>query len=482
MQPDAGGGGAPDPMVQLAGILARLTTIQERSDQRAADAVAPRVRAINCRSYKIGEDWGNYSVYFRENVRAAYGYPVGDVRLGPAYCSWIGSKLEAGPTLTAYQNLGDAVKNDWTRLDGELARLYVNEEERQSFLTNPGGFKKGEQTLLSYKNELVRLVNLYQPDLVTVDLEYQRQLVDRFIGGLDDVKLQRKLRFHCKRGRMNIQEAYEFAVDYESTEVEEKVKEVAATGQASGFSAVTPVNYAPRFPSAGASATPVSTTMRILERSVDPKVKANEIGIEQLKAANAKISDDMQMLRKDNEEKWAKMNEHIDAKFDRVESLITGRNVLQPSLIRPSYQPQRPFSQPQRPFYQPRFYRAYHPQRAITPGLTGGPGYRNNPNVNPDYQRRPPYTELDQPVPPRSEEVRGHVENAPQTQPQIGAVGAGVPPLPPPPEPLHPAADPQQQAFPDPDIWAEHLEYEPTPMGYEAQGQGTYSYYPQGFH
>merc|ERR1739838_256456 len=33
-------------------------------------------------------------------------------------------------------------KNDWALLDRELSKLYCNEEEKQNFLANPGGFKK----------------------------------------------------------------------------------------------------------------------------------------------------------------------------------------------------------------------------------------------------------------------------------------------------------------------------------------------------
>ena len=215
-----------DAMDVIARALAQLATLQDRSANALA---APRVRAINCKSYKIGEDWNHYSMYFRENIRATYGYAHGVPALDAACCSWIGSKLDAGPTLTAYEGLSAAVKNDWTQLNNALALLYVNEEEKQSFLANVGGFKKGSQSLMAYKNELSRLVNLYQPELHTVDTEYQRQLVERFIGGLEDTKLQKKLRFHCRRDKNRIEDAFEYAVDYEATEVEEKAKELASS-------------------------------------------------------------------------------------------------------------------------------------------------------------------------------------------------------------------------------------------------------------
>ena len=213
-----------DPVERLISALERMTA------GGAAAIPAPRVRAINCKTYKIGQDWGHFVDYFRENVRSAYQYQPTDPLLDRACCDWIASRLEVGATQSAYQNLDDDTKTDWPELRDALAKLYVNEEEKQLFLANPGGYKKGTQTLMEYKNELVRLVNLYQPELQGVDVEYQRSLVLRFIEGIEDMVLQKKLRFHCKR-RMNIETAYEFAVDYESTETEVKVREIAASSR-----------------------------------------------------------------------------------------------------------------------------------------------------------------------------------------------------------------------------------------------------------
>ena len=503
-----------------------MTLLQERTANANA---APRVRAINCKSFKIGEPWDQYAVYFRENIRASHGLAHGDAALNPACCSWIGSKLEAGPTLTAYESLPDTVKNDWTQLNAELSRLYVNEEEKQAFLANVGGFKKGSQSLLAYKNELMRLVNLYQPDLHTVASEYQRQLVDRFIGGLDDAELQKRLRFHCRRDKMKIDDAFEFAVDYESTEMEGKVKELAGAARAPVLSAggLPPAgshksnfSVTPTVGTLASSSSSSSAPMRILERSVDPKVKANEIAIEQIKATQAKTDDSIDILRKEFDEKF----DQFDKKMDKLEFLLTASQTIQqqghtaapsapPSYQRPAYQP-RANSRPFRQQYQQ--------------GLTGGPGYSVDQRIRPNWPARPVSTEI----------AQAPAANV-ATQPQAGDLGACAPmprpqpmpqpmppsvshsmpqpnpvPMPPPvshsipsqataqpvlqPMPqsvsqpmfqaaaqpqLHPMGDAYQQAYPYQDeFWAEHLEYEATPVGYQTQPTGTYSYYPSYFH
>ena len=77
---------APDPMAQIADILGRLTLMQQQNQAQATApaATTPAVRAISCKTFTIGEDWANYAVYFRENVRAAYNYAHGEARLNEA--------------------------------------------------------------------------------------------------------------------------------------------------------------------------------------------------------------------------------------------------------------------------------------------------------------------------------------------------------------------------------------------------------------
>ena len=308
-----------DPMEMIAQAMQKLADLQVGASQNNT----PRVRAINCRPYVMGQDFGTYIVYFEENTRSAHNYPPGDIRLDDAYCTWIGSKLEVGATLTAYNTLSTATKRNWPLLKSELSRLFMNEEEKQRFLSNPAAPGRKGRSLLEYRNEITRLVDLYQPDLKGVPSEYQRQLVDRFISGLEGADMQRKLRFYCRRDKLTLQHAYDYAVDYESTAVEEEVKEMAAIARYPQYNAVTPTEY-PHM------ARPVSTpgilrptSMDVFQKTVDPRVHSNTLAIEQLRAGQAKFPDSLDSHRKQFEENRREDRKFMEEKFGTLEFLLT---------------------------------------------------------------------------------------------------------------------------------------------------------------
>lgn len=85
----------------------------------------------------------------------------------------------------------------------ELADAFDDDTERELFLADVASFRRGEKGLVEYKNELLRRIKLYQPNLSTVPTEFQRQAVTRFIEGLDDVILKRKLRRYGGPGYVN---------------------------------------------------------------------------------------------------------------------------------------------------------------------------------------------------------------------------------------------------------------------------------------
>ena len=505
LPPAAQAQNANDPLVQ---ILRQLTLQTDRYDRQLQNALqTPRVKIMNCKSYTIGQDWHNWAMHFRENVRATGGFGHNDPRLDQSCCSFLGAKLEPGATLNAYNNLPQPLKDNWTDVNRELARLFCNEEEKQLFLNNPGALKKGMKSFLEYKNELTRRVELYQPELSRVPVEFQRQLVNRFIEGIEDANLQRKLRFNCRRNN-TLDFAYEYAVDYEATQVEERVKEVGAVAPRRSVVA------AAAAPETGRP-TPVAPSphMQILERSHDPKVKANEIAIEQLRASNAQTNDSLSILKKEVNDKFSQW----DGRFDRLEDLIVGsiydkRMQSGPAQAGPAqagpaqpgpaqagpaqagpaqqaYAPRpfvpRPFqNRLWRPQYRPRY--AGNPlaqQYPVTPGVTGGSGFLNNnlasmyagpvqadaPQIASVATENPPVMTPDGATSAASTTASG----APMAGP--GVMGATAPQY-----FAHPMTDAAQNTYPHDEFWGEYLDYEACPVGYANPQGGTYSY-PQNF-
>ena len=299
-------------MIQAA--INQMQNLQVGNEQ----SNTPRVRDLQCHSYTLGQDFPSFCAYFCENVRTAYNYPVGDPRLYDAFCTWIGAKMEVGPTLTAYKSIPAAIRSDWRLLKDELSRLFMNEEERQKFLGNPASFPKGTQSLLQYRNEIVRLVGLYQPGIIGVPTEYQRQLVERFICGLDDPELQRKLRFHCKRDKLTIGHAYEFAVDYESSKVNgDLVRTVAASANVSTLTSMAATEYphAPRSPRQSQQQAAVCNYQ--VDDDID-YIQQNSTAIEELKAGQAQL-----------EEQFSSFQQYVVDRLDHLESLILGQAAQQ---------------------------------------------------------------------------------------------------------------------------------------------------------
>ena len=98
----------PTAADQMA-LLTRLVT------QLAQARITPqRPKAVNCRMYKLGQSWPDFSTHFQATIKATYNFnlPADEDALATACCNWLPSKLEPGPTLVAYQSLDDATKED----------------------------------------------------------------------------------------------------------------------------------------------------------------------------------------------------------------------------------------------------------------------------------------------------------------------------------------------------------------------------------
>ena len=349
-----------------ADLLAQL--LQQLTTATTARINAPR--AINCRNFRMGESWGDFKTYFMENVRASHQLtlPADRDRLERACCSFLPTKLDPGPTLTAYDQLDNVVKNNWADLDTALNEAFSNEAEKEAFLANTSAFKRGNKGLMEYKNELIKLLDMYLPNLKTIRDEYQREATKRFIEGLDDQRLQRKLREHCRRDRRTIDEAYTRAVDYEASERESEIRE----GEVAALTGAMPAEK--RFSTLESP----MTTPKILVRptlsgaesefkllrnevkAVAERTKVNEFKIQEIMAKETLNADRMDIFKNE-----------VFEKLDRIQVNQT-RLPSSTAFPHPSY----PFPA----FPYPRYPRPMAPRGMgpNAPGLTGGRGFVNN--------------------------------------------------------------------------------------------------------
>ena len=138
--------------------------------------------------------------------------------------------------MIAYDSLSAAEKATWDAVVSALTDAFADETEKEIFLSDIASFKRASKSLIEYKNELLRLMNSYQPELKGVAVEFQRQVTTRFIEGLEDSDLKKELRRHCKRDKMNIDVAYLFVVDHEASELQSRLREGEGVMGAAAFS------------------------------------------------------------------------------------------------------------------------------------------------------------------------------------------------------------------------------------------------------
>ena len=306
LNPGANGAGAADPGDPMLALFRQMVA----NETRRVNTVQ-RPRAVNSRTFKCGEDFPNFISHFRECIKASYNYtlPADLVALNTACISWLGTKLEPGPTLIAYESLPDATKGDWTLTVDALSEAFADETEKETFLADQASFKRGDRSLVQYKNELLRLMRVYLPDLAGVPAEFNRQATTRFIEGLEDDDLKRLLRRHCKREKNTVEEAYMFTVDFESSELQTRIREGEATaafgrmtiGAISGAKPKVLQRQAPSsqrslyVPSMGAVEDPVQEEFRGLKS----KIKINEMRTQELVAKSAHTNDRIDILSKE---------------------------------------------------------------------------------------------------------------------------------------------------------------------------------------
>ena len=332
----AGADGAEDAMTAL---LRQLVL----NDTRRAGNNRPK--AINSRTFTCGQDFPNFITHFRQCVKAAYNFtlPADEAALNQACITWLPTKLEPGPTLITYESLTAAKKADWNQTVEALTDAFEDESEKEIFLADQASFKRGDKSLVQYKNELMRLMQTYLPDLVGVPEEFQRQACTRFIEGLDNDELKRLLRRNCRRTKNTLEEAYLFTVDYESSDLQTKIREgeaatlgkkslAAATAPAAVSSDIRPkilrrpATVTSRFPSndaLGAVDEPLAEEVRGLAA----KHKITEMRVQELTAKSAHTNDRIDILAKEVSQ-VAVNTAKLDNKLDRMNASIASMHQM----------------------------------------------------------------------------------------------------------------------------------------------------------
>lgn len=381
----------PIPEAALQTLLRRLVIAQEeRSATRAP-------RAINCKTYSIGESFPNFVSHFKRNVQAAYAYtlPADEDVLKTACLSWLPTKLEPGPTLEAYESLSDTDKADWDIAEAALKEAFADEAEKEMFLADAASFRRGSKSLVHYKNELQRLMNTYLPELSTVPAEFQRQACTRFIEGLEDGELKRLLRRHCRREKMTLEEAYLFTVDHESSEIQTRIREEkgAATFGRKTLGAIT--DTAPRAvlrPSFTGSSTQVPGATNGAQQQLKEdvlgltaKTKISEMKIQELSAKSAHTNDRLDILSKEVGQtavNMTKLERTIDSRLDRIEQLlISNNNTSRPTNSQPTQNSNLvQYSRGGQQGNTASHFRGNgnRGRQSVQPSLTGGPGFVRN--------------------------------------------------------------------------------------------------------
>ena len=478
---------APDPqIVLLTNLMTRLTDIEERRR-----TTAPRPKAIQCRTFKIGDNWPNFAAHFAESVKAAHGLTNVDVDgLNAACLSWIASKLEPGPTLSTFKNLTAEERRTWPNVNAALTSLFADETEREHFLADPASFKRGKRSLLEYKTELGRLMDTHLPNLRGVAVEFQRQAATRFIEGLDDDKLKRKLRRHCKKENCTLDAAYEFALNYETSNVQTRIREgesAVLEPSAKGLSILEKPkvsSLSPNEVSGSANQPNGSSEVRKLQRDLESmasKQKITEMRVQELSAKSAHTNDRVDCIAKQVgqlSENMTKLENTVGSRFDKLEQLITGNAPQNPNHGYNQYNPGQ------------YGYRSYGrgqnrgnfrgPAPSIRPSLTGGVGYVNRPVRPTSFRMQEPGSNIpvraSSAIQPSGGTAPVAVQSSgPTTTPTAAAAASAAAAI------EHPRADPAAQCYEEPSWWSPGMQ-EMGAMGYDEGYEGTYSYGGQDFY
>ena len=322
---------------------------------------AQSIKSIPCSTYKSGEDFSLWVTTFTDTVRAAHNLTATDNRLNALCLNWISTKLEVGPTRSVYDNLSDATKRDWPALKQALSDGFKDESEEIRFLNNDDAWQRGDMSLIDYKNGLLHRMSKYQPDLRTVQGEWERTAVRRFRAGLNDPVLEAHILMSCQ-GAANhtLDRAYTVALNYENT---------LQTITQKGGNKVTPPNMASMLnipqmatlsldPPQFSALTPLQEKTNERLSALETAAKKHELDVSELKAGLSEVKDGLKSIKEEIAQT------RINQSFQRP---------VYQRPVRPLYPVSRmPLGPSSRSYYQ-QGSQGMRPRTVA--GLTGGPGY-----------------------------------------------------------------------------------------------------------
>ena len=218
-------------------------------------------------------------------------------------------------------------------------------------------------SLIDYKNSLTHRMNKYQPDLKTVQNEWERTAVRRFRAGLNDPILEAHILMSCQ-GPANhtLDRAYNVALNFENT--------LQTITQKNG-NKVTPPNMASmlNIPQMAALSldTPQFSALTPLQEKTNERLSAletaqkqHQLDVSELKAGLSEVKDGLKSIKEEIAQT------RVNQSFQRPVYQRT---------VRPLYPVSRmPLGANSRSYYQ-QGSQGMRPRTVA--GLTGGPGYVN---------------------------------------------------------------------------------------------------------
>ena len=392
----------PAQLTALNTLFQQLGFNQQPQQQRANQLA--HVKNIPCSSYTIGQDFDIWCITFMDNVRACYNLAADDQRLPGLFIQWISTKLAAGATRAAFENLPPDTKANWALLKPALSECFTDQKEKMVFLSRLDAHQRqAGQSLRTYKDEILLKMEKYQPALKGVPDEWRRTALQRFREGIRNQLLRAHLLLNCPTDSASIEDAFTTAMAWENTvsSLSNDVREGSNDGLVSALlglpTAETTQNVTPRM--AAMSSTEASGFERRLD-ALETKVRTGELQMAEVKDSVSSIKVGMDEMKKEIQQGFGSLRRDLTPQRQQY---APRQNYAQQQYT-PAFQDQR------QPYRQP-----FQGQPRIVPGLTQGSGYVNNTLMG---ARRPaaPYQSQFQSSP------RGQQNQQSQNQATIGAL------------------------------------------------------------